>query len=124
MWGGDETFQLQLSDIFLLSVNQYPLVSLGHVINCIAEHIFRANRKFRKFCLSLSVFCIFCKYLFVCEGTSGSLGYPHGQESEFCAMPRPLLEHGACVELVTTFVCTLVGFNIFIHPNPERDEVF
>lgn len=38
-------------------------------------------------------------------------------------MPRHLLEHGACVELVTTFVCALVVFNIFTHPNPERYEV-
>lgn len=123
MWGGDKTFQLQLSDIFLLSVNQYPLVSLGHVINCIAEYILEQTASFKSLSFSLCL-CIFCKYLFVCKGTSGSLGYPHGQESEFCAMPRPLLEHGACVELVTTFVCTLVGFNIFIHPNPERYEVF
>lgn len=123
MWGGDETFQLQFSDIFLLSVNQYPLVSLGHVINCIAEHILEQTASFKSLSFSLCL-CIFCKYLFVCKGTSGSLGYPHGQESEFCAMPRPVLEHGACVDLVTTFVCTLVGFNIFIHPNPERYEVF
>lgn len=92
-------------------------------MNCIAEHILEQTASFKSLSFSLCL-CIFCKYLFVCKGTSGSLGYPHGQESEFCAMPRPLLEHGACVELVTTFVCTLVGFNIFIHPNPERYEVF
>lgn len=79
---GEMTFQLQLSDIFLLSVSQCPLVSLGHVINCIAEHILEQTANFKSLYFSLR-FCIFCKYLFVCKGTSGSLGYPHGQELSF-----------------------------------------
>ena len=88
-------FQLQLPDIFLLSVNQYPMVSLGHVTNCVAEHILEQTASFKSLSFSIRL-CILCKYLFVCKDTSGFLGYPHGQESEFCAMPRPLLEHGKC----------------------------
>lgn len=47
-------FQLQLPDIFLLSVNQYPMVSLGHVTNCIAEHILEQTASFTSLSFSLS----------------------------------------------------------------------
>lgn len=48
-------FSSNFSDIFLLSVNQYPLVSLGHVINCIAEHILEQTASFKSLSFSLSV---------------------------------------------------------------------
>lgn len=80
-------FQLQLPDIFLLSVNQAPTASLGHVPNGAAERILAQPASFQSLSSSLSPSLhILCKYLFVCKDTSGSLGYPHSQEPEFRAV--------------------------------------
>lgn len=116
-------FQLQLPDIFLLSVNQYPMVSLGHVTNCVAEHILEQTASFTSLSFSLSVSAFYVNICLYVKTPVDPWVTPRVKNLEFCAMPRPLLEHGACIELVTTFVCTLVVFNIFIHPNPEHYEV-
>jgi len=111
-------FQLQLPDIFL-SVNQYPMVSLGHVTNCIAEHILKQTASFKSQSFSLSVSAFYVNICLYVKTPVDPWVTPTVKNLTFVQC-LGLLERGACIELVTTFVCTLVVFNIFIHPNPEH----